>query len=395
MKDITKDRIYCILGASSFLSKEGDRLAHTPVAVVTLVPDPSDDKGMEIGRYPGDREIRVHHELLVGTVDEIVMHFRKGLTRVYEAIVGGSGTDTVIPAIGTTDLSPQRQAFAKYFGGDKFHQLSPAPPGVFEAREMHRCAYNNIVPSQRPLTRMVLRQLLGQWSTHAAAQGFGKGGSVTTENYEVLQSLIAALQVMRDDRLAAEPKKTGGAEFVTTSVNCCARCGGNHADLVFRKMAKASDEWTHWTMCPTANEPIMLLVEQKSVFEVMSSEGDSVPVADVNAATVSKCRVRVPDGQPDTKPAESPAPDPIKGLVDALCLFRQVEHAAAGYSAVNQLMDMLVEVYQHVGNHMPAEKRHAVPPGLRDRIRDLLVSQGKWPVKPAATAGSESGTMGG
>jgi hypothetical protein len=33
---------------------------------------------------------------------------------------------------------------------------------------------------------------------------------------------------------------------------------------------------------------------------------------------------------------------------------------------------LLAEVYSHVGNHCPAEKRHVLPPTLRDRIRDLV-----------------------
>lgn len=35
-------------------------------------------------------------------------------------------------------------------------------------------------------------------------------------------------------------------------------------------------------------------------------------------------------------------------------------------------IQLLREVYEQIGNHAPAERRHAVTPGLRDRIRDFL-----------------------
>jgi hypothetical protein len=45
---------------------------------------------------------------------------------------------------------------------------------------------------------------------------------------------------------------------------------------------------------------------------------------------------------------------------------------------------MLVDVYSQVGNHRPAERRHALTPGVRDRIRDYLRT---LPVSPCPRCG--------
>lgn len=37
-----------------------------------------------------------------------------------------------------------------------------------------------------------------------------------------------------------------------------------------------------------------------------------------------------------------------------------------------QLWELLREVYEQVGNHRPPAIRHALTPGLRDRIRDVV-----------------------
>jgi len=47
------------------------------------------------------------------------------------------------------------------------------------------------------------------------------------------------------------------------TVRDCARCGGTHSDLTFRKFSRpagGSDEWTHWVPCPATGEPIIMQV---------------------------------------------------------------------------------------------------------------------------------------
>ena len=45
---------------------------------------------------------------------------------------------------------------------------------------------------------------------------------------------------------------------LTTDIKKCARCGGEHDRLILRPMANA--DWTHWAMCPTLGQPIMVNV---------------------------------------------------------------------------------------------------------------------------------------
>lgn len=40
----------------------------------------------------------------------------------------------------------------------------------------------------------------------------------------------------------------------------CARCGGDHQKLDFRRLARPSGEHTHWARCPYLGEPVMLKI---------------------------------------------------------------------------------------------------------------------------------------
>lgn len=58
-----------------------------------------------------------------------------------------------------------------------------------------------------------------------------------------------------------------GEDHERTPVKGCARCGGDH-ELVFRHLAQASDNWTHWSVCPTTGEPVMMRTK------MVQDEGD-------------------------------------------------------------------------------------------------------------------------
>lgn len=52
------------------------------------------------------------------------------------------------------------------------------------------------------------------------------------------------------------------------NIKNCARCHGNHEDVEFVRFNTPVYEgeslvWTHWAMCPTNEEPILLIVEAK------------------------------------------------------------------------------------------------------------------------------------
>lgn len=70
-----------------------------------------------------------------------------------------------------------------------------------------------------------------------------------------------------------EPRHTGPIR-----VHQCARCGLNHDALVFREMARpmappeaAPLRWTHFALCPTFREPIMMMIVNEN------GSADAVP----------------------------------------------------------------------------------------------------------------------
>ena len=46
----------------------------------------------------------------------------------------------------------------------------------------------------------------------------------------------------------------------TVDVYECVRCGRDHDDLEFHKLARPSDSWTHWATCPNNGEPVLVKV---------------------------------------------------------------------------------------------------------------------------------------
>ena len=64
-------------------------------------------------------------------------------------------------------------------------------------------------------------------------------------------------------------------DIVTASniVNC-ARCGGSHAPIVFRRLRQPvvdndGKQWTHWAGCPTNGEPLLMIPgELRSIEEI-------------------------------------------------------------------------------------------------------------------------------
>lgn len=46
------------------------------------------------------------------------------------------------------------------------------------------------------------------------------------------------------------------------NVRNCPRCKGDHQKLIFKELARqhGNNGWSHWSMCPVLQEPIMLQV---------------------------------------------------------------------------------------------------------------------------------------
>lgn len=68
----------------------------------------------------------------------------------------------------------------------------------------------------------------------------------------------AGEQVGLDPMLVDLSGATPDKETVVTTVVACARCGKTHVQMLFAKLARQQKEWTHWALCPTTGEPVML-----------------------------------------------------------------------------------------------------------------------------------------
>ncbi len=55
-------------------------------------------------------------------------------------------------------------------------------------------------------------------------------------------------------------KTQGGPPVAVKRLVGCARCGKTHRDLSFRKLARPCGDLTHWTLCPTSGEPILMQI---------------------------------------------------------------------------------------------------------------------------------------
>lgn len=56
---------------------------------------------------------------------------------------------------------------------------------------------------------------------------------------------------------AAESKKL--TTYTHPRIVNCARCGRNHKNLVFKRLTRSQEEWSHWALCPRNKQPIMLM----------------------------------------------------------------------------------------------------------------------------------------
>ncbi len=55
--------------------------------------------------------------------------------------------------------------------------------------------------------------------------------------------------------------------MLKTTIGNCARCGQDHKDLEFKPFKNPVEDtdgtvWSHWALCPTNGEPVLLKVTQ-------------------------------------------------------------------------------------------------------------------------------------
>ncbi len=46
------------------------------------------------------------------------------------------------------------------------------------------------------------------------------------------------------------------------AVKRCARCGKNHKKVLFKPFKNENPTYTHWALCPTNEEPILMIVRE-------------------------------------------------------------------------------------------------------------------------------------
>lgn len=57
-----------------------------------------------------------------------------------------------------------------------------------------------------------------------------------------------------------------GKETMQVNVHGCARCGVDHEMLRFLPLRNAPDEWQWFALCPNTQQPVMLKVDDDSVW---------------------------------------------------------------------------------------------------------------------------------
>lgn len=60
--------------------------------------------------------------------------------------------------------------------------------------------------------------------------------------------------------------------MIITNIKNCARCGGDHSEVIGAKLTipfsppeAAPVTWTHWAMCPSNGEPILIKIGDGAV----------------------------------------------------------------------------------------------------------------------------------
>lgn len=72
--------------------------------------------------------------------------------------------------------------------------------------------------------------------------------------------------------------------FILPELHNCGRCGETHAGLVFARFTRANDHYSHWCLCPTSGEPILMRVQHDGESEDMEYRQLAVLAKDYSEA---------------------------------------------------------------------------------------------------------------
>lgn len=189
MADITKERLVVITGGVALYMQDAMCLrSDAAPAWVTLVPIEQsrrikDREAAGNKEWPRERYVHILHEMSIGTVDELVGHYREQLTRTFETMSGGD------PMAEQQDTLA-RNGYATFAGS-----LPAVPPEVYEGREASRAAMRGRAHDQCVWERGRLMLLVANYGS--------AGGDIMppTDDPAAVQRLIDALTVLRDDAI--------------------------------------------------------------------------------------------------------------------------------------------------------------------------------------------------
>lgn len=147
---------------------------------------------------------------------------------------------------------------------------------IWRAHESYFVSFVRVGKQKKPLTPRWVEGAFGEWvrgldKGRASGQPPGGGDLLECCGTDVgpvpgrLKPVDDAdTRCPVDGELAALWSKA----ILVTDVSDCARCGKDHAELDFsrftRNPQKDGDdgvEWTHWSMCPELQEPILLGIQ--------------------------------------------------------------------------------------------------------------------------------------
>ena len=86
------------------------------------------------------------------------------------------------------------------------------------------------------------------------------------------------------------------SSIIPLAVHSCKRCGGDHKEpLKFVPFKKSDEGWSHWTLCPTNGEPIVLKVGGGHHAPQVPAMALTFGVAKLNVHQCPRCGEQHPD----------------------------------------------------------------------------------------------------
>jgi hypothetical protein len=165
--------------------------------------------------WPRESHCRVCHELTIGTVAELVEHYREQLTRAFNTFAmldlpadpcgwtATRATDNeaglpIIPTFGTTDFVPKNECLAR--NGITACVTMESGETELQAREADRSKQRGGPMRQDGVTRDLLMKLVSNWTACRRKSNQDDGPTSPTACSASVSSLIAALTILKEDQ---------------------------------------------------------------------------------------------------------------------------------------------------------------------------------------------------